>query len=82
MRTRIIAWETHYPEWIDPGVLDYFRSRPGKATRDSAEALDYVTARATTAELQDACVAALLTKCDILWAMLDAIAQADPPAAP
>jgi len=74
MRTRVAAWEQHYPSWIDQGVLDYFRSRPAKASRDSGEALEYVTARATTAELQDACVSALVTKCDILWTMLDAIA--------
>ncbi len=73
MRTRIQAWEKHYPNWIEPGVMAYFRSRPAKATRDSGEALEWVVERATTPELQDACVRALLTKCDILWSMLDAI---------
>ena len=76
MRTRIAAWEKHYPNWIDPGVLGYFRSRPEKATRDSGEALDYVLTHAITDDLQDACLRALLTKCDILWAMLDAIDRA------
>lgn len=76
MRTRIAAWEKHYPDWIDPGVLAYFRSRPEKATRDSGEALAYVTSHATTKERQDACVRALLTKCDILWALLDAVDRA------
>lgn len=73
MRTRIEAWERIYPGWLDAGVLDYFRSRPAKATRDSAEALDFVTTHATTIEAQDRCAAALREKCEILWAMLDAI---------
>jgi pyrroloquinoline-quinone synthase len=77
MRTRIAAWEKHYP-WIDSGVLDYFRSRPAKATRDSGEALEFVTTHATTQALQDACTAALLTKCEILWALLDAVVLAYP----
>jgi len=59
-------------------VLDYFRARPAKATRDSGEALDFVLRNATSPEQRDACVAALRTKCEILWAMLDAIAQAYP----
>ena len=82
MRTRIAAWEKHYPNWIDPGVLGYFRSRPEKATRDSGEALDYVVAHATTRELEDLCVRALLVKCDILWTMLDAIDLATRTSAP
>jgi pyrroloquinoline-quinone synthase len=72
MRTRIAAWEKHYT-WVDAGVLAYFRGRPEKATRDSGEAVEFVLASATTLEAQDACALALTTKCDILWAMLDAI---------
>ncbi len=74
MRTRIAAWEKHYT-WVDTGMLDYFRGRPEKATRDSGEAVEFVLERATTPEAQDACVNALTTKCDILWAMLDGIQQ-------
>jgi pyrroloquinoline-quinone synthase len=72
MRTRIAAWEKHYT-WVDTTVLDYFRGRPAKATNDSGEALDFVLTHATTSRDQDACVSALATKCDILWAMLDAV---------
>lgn len=75
MSTRIAAWERHYP-WVDQGTLDYFRSRVTKARRDSTEAIDYVVAHATSRAAQDACVAALITKCEILWAMVEAIAQA------
>ncbi|WP_433936471.1 pyrroloquinoline-quinone synthase PqqC [Sorangium cellulosum] len=75
MSRRVVAWEQHYP-WVDQGTLDYFRSRVTRARADSTEAIDYVTARATTRAAQEACIAALITKCDILWAMLDAIAAA------
>lgn len=74
MKTRVAAWEKHYA-FIDRDVLDYFRARPAKATRDSSEALEYVLANATTPEKRDACVRALETKCEILWAMLDAISS-------
>ncbi len=80
MSRRVVAWEQHYP-WVDRATLDYFRSRVTRARADSTEAIDYVTARATTRAAQEACVAALITKCDILWAMLDAIAAAYGPEA-
>lgn len=73
MKTRVLAWEKHYT-FIDRGVLDYFRARPDKARRDSREAIDYALAHADTIDKQDACVRALETKCEILWALLDAIA--------
>ncbi len=72
---RIAAWEAHYP-WVDGQTIEYFRSRVTKAKRDSGEAIEYVCDHATTPALEDACVRALRTKCEILWAMLDAIASA------
>jgi pyrroloquinoline-quinone synthase len=75
MATRLSAWQTHYP-WIDPGVQEYFRSRVTQARSDSEEAIDYVLAHATTRELQERCVAAVVTKCEILWALLDAVSAA------
>lgn len=80
MARRIVAWEQHYP-WVDRATLDYFRSRVTRARADSTEAIDLVTSRATTRAAQEACIAALITKCDILWAMLDAIAAAYGPEA-
>jgi len=77
MAERVRAFERHYP-WIDGDVLEYFRSRPPRARRDSREALDYVVTHATTRAEQEACVAALLTKCSILWALLDAVMAAYP----
>ena len=72
MQARIAAWEQHYP-WVDRDQLAYFRTRVTRARRDGGEALAWVVEHATTPELQDRCVAALVTKTEILWAMLDAI---------
>jgi pyrroloquinoline-quinone synthase len=75
MRARVAAWEKHYP-WIDAASLAYFRARVPRATRDAEEALAFVVRHAATARSQDACVRALIDKCRILWAMLDAVAEA------
>jgi pyrroloquinoline-quinone synthase len=75
MRTRVAAWEKHYP-WVDQESLAYFRSRVPRATRDAGEALAFVVAHATTPALEDACVRALVDKCRVLWSMLDAVAEA------
>ena len=77
MSKRIAAWEKHYP-WVEPSVMEYFRSRVPRAKVDSQEAIDFVTAHATTRESQERCVDALVTKCNILWALLDAVALAYP----
>jgi pyrroloquinoline-quinone synthase len=79
MTRRISAWEQHYP-WVDEGTLAYFRSRVPRARRDAGEALAHVIEHATTREAQEACVQALITKCTILWALLDAVQGAHGPA--
>jgi pyrroloquinoline-quinone synthase len=77
MATRLAAWQAHYP-WIDPGVQEYFRTRVVRARGDSEEAIELVLAHATTRETQEKCIAAFVTKCDILWALLDAVAAGAP----
>lgn len=77
MAKRIVAWEQHYP-WVDPETMEYFRGRVTRAKADSREAIDYVASHATTPELQDKCVDALITKTQILWALLDAVQLAYP----
>jgi coenzyme PQQ biosynthesis protein C len=57
-------------------TLAYFDKRPPQAKRDSDFALDYVRRHATTPETQAAVMAALAFKCDVLWAMLDALYHA------
>jgi pyrroloquinoline-quinone synthase len=76
MRTRVAAWEKHYP-WVDQTALAYFRSRVPRATRDAEEAIAFVVENATTPALREACVRAFIEKCTILWAMLDAVAEAE-----
>jgi pyrroloquinoline-quinone synthase len=72
MAERLAAFERWYP-WIDRAGLAYFRSRLSQAPRDSEHALEVVMAHCRSLEQQDAALAALSFKCDVLWAMLDAI---------
>ena len=76
MRVRLEAFERHYP-WIDPAGLEYFRTRLVQAPRDPQDALDLTVERCTTREQQDAAVAALRFKTEVLWAQLDAIERGD-----
>ncbi|SDD83053.1 pyrroloquinoline-quinone synthase PqqC [Streptomyces prasinopilosus] len=75
MRTRIDAFERHY-RWIEPDGLAYFRSRVRQGRRDSSEALGLVLEWARTPAEQERAVAALVFKCDVLWALLDAVSTA------
>jgi pyrroloquinoline-quinone synthase len=61
-----------YP-FVTMDTLAYFKPRLTQAPRDSDFALAYVLEQATTREQQEASLSALRTKCDILWAMLDAL---------
>lgn len=54
-------------------TLAYFAPRLTQAPRDSDFALAYVKEHARSRVEQEAVMAALRTKCDILWAMLDAL---------
>jgi pyrroloquinoline-quinone synthase len=72
MLTRLNAFERHYP-WIEPAGLEYFKSRLTQARRDSDEALRLTIKHANTPGMRAAFVNALQFKCDVLWAMLDAI---------
>jgi pyrroloquinoline-quinone synthase len=72
MSKRIAAWERHYP-WVEADSLAYFRGRVPRARRDSEEAIEFVVREASTRSLQEACVAALIRKTEILWHMLDCI---------
>lgn len=61
----------HYP-WLVSG-LDYFQGRITQTPEDVEFALSWVVKHARTREEQELALAALRAKCDILWAMLDAI---------
>ena len=63
-------------DFVDEATLAYFTPRLTQAPQDVAFALDYVAAEARTREQQEAVMAALRFKCDLLWAQLDALHHA------
>jgi coenzyme PQQ biosynthesis protein C len=63
-------------DFVTRETLAYFSQRPPQAERDSRFALHYVKVNARTAEAQQSVVRALEFKCDVLWAMLDALYHA------
>jgi pyrroloquinoline-quinone synthase len=75
MSERLAAFERYYA-WVPSWGLDYFRARLTQARRDSEHGLELTLTHCTTPALQQQAVAAVAFKCDVLWAMLDAIAQA------
>ncbi|GAA3183775.1 MULTISPECIES: pyrroloquinoline-quinone synthase PqqC [Streptomyces] len=75
MATRIAAFEKHYT-WIEPEGLAYFDTRVGQGRRDSGEALALVLSWARTRADQEAALAALSYKCEVLWTLLDAVDRA------
>jgi pyrroloquinoline-quinone synthase len=83
IRVRLAALERHYP-WIDPAGLEYFRARLVQAPRDADHALALTVQRCRTRHQQQAAVAALRFKTEVLWAQLDAIERGNtqPPGEP
>jgi coenzyme PQQ biosynthesis protein C len=63
-------------DFVTPQTLAYFSQRPPQAERDSRFALEYVKQHARTPEVQLRVLSALEFKCDVLWAMLDALYHA------
>lgn len=72
---RLEGMLAHY-DYVSPETMAYFRVRPPQAERDADFALDYVKQHARTPEQQHAVLGALRFKCDVLWAMLDALHHA------
>ena len=60
-------------DFVTPETLAYFTPRLTQAPRDSDFALAYCKEHARTAEQQQAVLAALHFKCDVLWSQLDAL---------
>ncbi|MFN3672277.1 MAG: pyrroloquinoline-quinone synthase PqqC [Bosea sp. (in: a-proteobacteria)] len=75
IKTRVAGMLAHY-DFVSAESLSYFTARPEQASRDVEDALAYVTANARTPADQEAVIAALEFKCDVLWAMLDALDHA------
>jgi coenzyme PQQ biosynthesis protein C len=63
-------------DYVTPEILAYFDKRPVQATRDSDFALAFVLEHARRPDQQQGVLRALLFKCDVLWAQLDALYHA------
>ncbi len=63
-------------DFVSEETLAYFNARLTQAPRDADWALDYVKQQARTPAEQTAALRALKFKCDVLWAMLDALYHA------
>lgn len=71
-KERIVGMLEHY-DFIDDAVMAYFKRRLTQAPKDSDFALQFIKDHCRNREEQDACVAAVRFKCDVLWAQLDAL---------
>jgi pyrroloquinoline-quinone synthase len=71
-KTRIAALLENY-DFANETTLAYFKTRLTQAPRDVAFGLGYVLNQARTREQQEAALAALRFKTDVLWAQLDAL---------
>lgn len=74
-RERIAGLSKHYP-WADDYALAYFRKRIDQARRDVDFGRAWVLEHARTRTDQDAVLAAVRFKTDVLWAQLDALHSA------
>ncbi|MFO1073228.1 MAG: pyrroloquinoline-quinone synthase PqqC [Geminicoccaceae bacterium] len=72
---RIPGLLSHY-SFVSEEMVAYFRRRLDQAPRDAGFALAYVRAHADTAEKRLAVANALIFKCNVLWAQLDALNHA------
>ena len=71
-RERISGMLEHY-SFINEDTVAYFRRRLDRASRDAGFALKYVVENASSRKEQDACVAALTFRTQVLWSQLDAL---------
>ena len=74
-KERIAGMLEHY-DFIDDTTVGYFKKRLVQAPKDSEFALNFIKDHATNRKEQDACVAAVRFKCNVLWSQLDALHHA------
>lgn len=75
MQRRVGDMLAHY-DWIKAADLAYFTNRIEAVSGEGKSTLDIVVRYSETRAQQDAAIAALSFKCDVLWTMLDAIERA------
>lgn len=71
-RERISGMLANY-NFVNDDVMAYFKRRLSQAPRDANFTLEFVKENARTRAEQEAAVAAIRFKCDVLWAQLDAL---------
>lgn len=74
-KERIAGMLENY-DFVGDDAMQYFKRRLTQATRDSDFALDYVKRNAVRADQQQAAIAAVRFKCNVLWSQLDALHHA------
>jgi len=74
---RIGVFEQLYP-WIRPEGLAYFQARLHQAPRDAEHGLRIVLRECRDRSDQERAIDALRFKCNVLWALLDALSLAYP----
>ncbi|MGN6286457.1 MAG: pyrroloquinoline-quinone synthase PqqC [Afipia sp.] len=72
---RIAGMLAHY-DFVNPGIMSYFKRRMEQAPRDANFALEFVRTHATTPEQREAVCNALIFKTNVLWVQLDALYHA------
>ncbi len=72
IRERLAAFYQHYA-WVPAWGFDYFRSRVTQSAVEADHALELTLTHCNTRDLQEQAVGALEFKCDVLWAILDAL---------
>jgi pyrroloquinoline-quinone synthase len=74
-KERIAGMLENY-DFIDDGVMAYFKKRLVQAPFDADFALNYIKQNAKSRDEQEACVDAVRFKCNVLWVQLDALSHA------
>jgi pyrroloquinoline-quinone synthase len=72
MPVRSESWLRHY-RFVDDRAIEYFERRVTRTRADAEFALAFVQRHATTPELEQRCLDAFVSKCSILWRLLDAV---------
>jgi pyrroloquinoline-quinone synthase len=72
MTDRLVVFQRHY-QWINPAGYAYFKARIPRVRKDSGYTLGLVVDHCMTRDQQESVMAALDFKCEVLWAILDAI---------
>ncbi|MFI5732935.1 pyrroloquinoline-quinone synthase PqqC [Kribbella sp. NPDC051587] len=75
MKARVADMLAQY-DWIRPDDLAYFTNRIDAVAGEGQATLDLVVEHCRSRAQQEAAIAALSFKCDVLWSLLDAIDHA------